>query len=136
LRNPAQGAPAQDNVIDTYRESQCVPGKDPGDINQGNLFVFLKKDATERMRRDKRKVRYIFSDEEEKKAQPEPQLLEQKAQQAPQPLINPNEVLEQKKSSDEIEEESKELKSNIGESGQTPEVFQRDNSQVSPRIAL
>lgn len=38
------------------------------DINQGRNFIFLKKDATERMRRNKGKVRYIFIDEEEKKA--------------------------------------------------------------------
>jgi len=35
------------------------------DINQGNRFVFLKKDATEKMRTSKRRVRYIFEGEED-----------------------------------------------------------------------
>ena len=44
-----------------------MAGLDPDDINQGQQYVFLQKDATEIMRRNKRKVRYVFLDEEEKK---------------------------------------------------------------------
>ena len=35
------------------------------DINRGHDYVFLTKDATEVMRRNKRKVRYVFVDEQE-----------------------------------------------------------------------
>ena len=52
-------------VEDSFRESTCIPGPDPRDINQGEKFVFLKKDATEKMREGKRRVRYVFEGEEE-----------------------------------------------------------------------
>ena len=48
------------------RESQSVVAADPADINQGSKFIFLKNDATERMRRNKQKTRYVFLDEEVK----------------------------------------------------------------------
>ena len=51
----------------SYRESLYVPGQDPLDINRsGKHYLFLKKDANERMRRNKPKNhprRYIFCDE-------------------------------------------------------------------------
>ena len=43
-------------------------GEDPLDINQGLKFVFLGKDATHKMRQEKKKVRYVFDGEEEKNA--------------------------------------------------------------------
>ena len=36
---------------------------DPRDINQGQNYVFLKGNATECMRKNKRRVRYVFIDE-------------------------------------------------------------------------
>ena len=36
------------------------------DINQGNRFVFLKSDANEKMRINKRRVTYIFEEKEGK----------------------------------------------------------------------
>ncbi len=53
----------QERDSDTFRESQCIPGSDPNDINQGCRFIFLKKEATAKMRKDKKKVRYIFEGE-------------------------------------------------------------------------
>ncbi len=53
------------NESDTFRESQCIPGEDPQDINQGCRFVFLKRQANEKMHKNKRKVKYIFEGEEE-----------------------------------------------------------------------
>ena len=44
-----------------------MPGSDPTDINRGIRFVFLNQVANERMRRDKRKVRYIFEEPNPKK---------------------------------------------------------------------
>ena len=52
-------------VEDSFRESTCIPGPDPRDINQGEKFVFLKKDATEKMRQGKRRVRYVFEGEDD-----------------------------------------------------------------------
>ena len=45
---------------DTYRESQCVPGDDPDDINLGKAYIFIKDNASAIMRKGKRKVRYVF----------------------------------------------------------------------------
>ena len=39
--------------------------EDPLDINNGSDYIFLKTDATEIMRYNKRKVKYIFEGEEE-----------------------------------------------------------------------
>ena len=47
---------------DTYRESQCVPGPDPEDIYQGGKYIFIANEATEIMRRNKKKVYYVFED--------------------------------------------------------------------------
>ena len=35
------------------------------DINRGHDYVFLTNDATEVMRKNKRKVRYVFVDEQQ-----------------------------------------------------------------------
>ena len=40
-----------------------MPGQDPEDINSGANFIFLDKDASEKMWHNKRKVTYIFEDE-------------------------------------------------------------------------
>ena len=50
---------------ETYRETQCIPGDDPCDIQQSMQYVFINKDATERMRSGKKKVRYVFEQRED-----------------------------------------------------------------------
>lgn len=72
--------PEEENF--SFREAQCIPGNDPDDINRGSNFVFLFEVANERMRRNKRKVRYVFQDEEEKE-QPEEAKEEVKADLGP-----------------------------------------------------
>ena len=51
-------------------QRSAVTGEDPTDINRGSYFIFLQTDANEKMRRNKRKVKYIFEGEaqEDKKA--------------------------------------------------------------------
>ena len=51
----------------SYRDGNYAPSSDPSDINRGDRFIFLKNNATERMRLNKQKVRYIFEGEEEEK---------------------------------------------------------------------
>ena len=43
----------------------ATTGEDPADINNGSDFIFLQTDANEKMRRNKRKVKYIFEGEEQ-----------------------------------------------------------------------
>ena len=114
-----------------------MPSADPTDINQGSRFVFLKKDATERMRRNKRKVRYIFEGEENNEPAPQSlpnsQLVQHKNMPVkPQLLIAKlnYEPVEEEKKEDQIEAHV-DLSKNIGESGQTPENFQRDQQNSS-----
>ena len=49
----------------SMREAQCIPGQDPIDINRGFNYLFLKEDANERMRRNKRKNKYVFLEMED-----------------------------------------------------------------------
>lgn len=63
--NQAQAAVDAANESDTLREAHSVPGSDPNDINIGDRFVFLKEEATSKMRSNKRKVRYLFEGEEQ-----------------------------------------------------------------------
>lgn len=64
-RGPGQPRLPEEEGSDTAREAQCIPGDDPADINKCVGFIFLKKEATGKMRDAKKKVRYIFPDEEE-----------------------------------------------------------------------
>lgn len=65
-RAPGHGGSFDEqNVELSFRESSRITGCDPSDINRGSSFVFLKRDATEPMRRNKQKVRYIFEGEDE-----------------------------------------------------------------------
>ena len=60
----------EESESETVRESRCIPGNDPTDVNRGEDFVFLDQEANERMRRNKRKVRYVFEEEEKKRNSP------------------------------------------------------------------
>ena len=55
----------------SMREAQCIPGQDPIDINRGFNYLFLKEDANERMRRNKRKNKYVFLETEDSQNTPE-----------------------------------------------------------------
>ena len=56
----------EESESETVRESRCIPGNDPTDVNRGGDFVFLDQDANERMWRNKKRVHYVFEGEEEK----------------------------------------------------------------------
>ena len=62
---------------ETIRESRCIPGGDPDDVNRGNDFIFLKRRyANEKMWRNKRRVKYIFEGEEEQNIEEEKKIVE------------------------------------------------------------
>ena len=55
----------KDGSTPRYR-SENFDDSDPCDINRASNFTFLKTDATEIMRRNKKKVlRYVFVDEQD-----------------------------------------------------------------------
>ena len=71
----------EESESETIRESRCIPGGDPDDVNRGDKFIFLeRRDANERMWRNKRRVRYVFEGEEEQNIEEEKKIVEAPAQ--------------------------------------------------------